>query len=190
MAKTKPFIMFEGEAAINKAIASIKKRGAALQNDMHKAAVSCLAHADKHGNVTPMRNLLDALPGAVRKNALRSWAEQFGKFTWNETAKTLDYDKSKTTTLDSAIAEPFWQWQPEAAYKPLDLKADIAKLLKRVEVARKHGDAVPEDTVAVLMALKDGKTVTVMVDELSQPAGNTAPTAPDTVTKTLAKLAA
>lgn len=190
MAKTTPFIMFEGEAAINKAIASIKRRGASLQNDMHKAAVSCLAHADKHGNVTPMRNLLEAVPNAVRKNALRSWAEQFGKFTWNDTTKTLDFDKSKSTTLDAAIAEPFWQWQPEAAYKPLDLKTELAKLLKRVDTARKHGDAMPEDTVAVLQALKDGKTVTVMVDTMPEPAGNTTPAASDPVAKTLAKLAA
>lgn len=159
--KTPAFRIITDTSALNKAIASIKTRGTKLQADMHTAAVSCLDHADKHGNVTPMRNLIDALPNMTRRNALKAWAEQFGKFRYNEETKAMDYAKDKVTTLDAAIAEPFYEFQPEPEYKPLNMAAEIGKLMTRIANAQKHGETVNPDTIAVLQALKDGKAVTI-----------------------------
>lgn len=172
MSKKTTFKLITDTAALNKAIASIKTRGTKLQADMHTAAVSCLDHADKHGNVTPMRNLLDALPSMTRKNALKAWAEQFGKFVYNEETKTLDYAKDKATTLQAAIDEPFYQFSPEPEYKPLNMAAEIGKLMTRISNAQKHGETVNPDTIAVLQALKDGKAVTIADTATTQEPAN------------------
>lgn len=80
--KQPAFKIIESAKAIDTAIASIAKRGKTLQADIHVAAVSCLVHADKHGDITLAVKLVEAVPSLARKNALRDWFIAHGKFSY------------------------------------------------------------------------------------------------------------
>lgn len=103
-------------AAVSAAITSIKSRGAKLDNDIHSAALACLFHADKHGDITLMNKLLLALPNSARRNALAQWAVHFGKFMPNEDKKSMEtaplaFDKASSTDIEGATAKPFWDFK-------------------------------------------------------------------------------
>lgn len=133
-------------AALNKAIDSIESRGKKLQDDMHVAALSCLQYAEQHGDVTLMQRLIVALPSSTRKNALLAWASDFGKFAVSEDGKSVVYNKHGKTDLATATAKPFWDYVPEQPFKPFDIAAELAKLVKRAEKAAKdERNSLPDD---------------------------------------------
>ena len=134
--------LLTGASAINTAIASISKRGKSLEKDIHVAAVSCLIHADKHGDITLAEKLVQAVPSLARKNALRDWFIAHGKFDYDAKAKQFKFDKASTTLVEEATVTPFWQFKPEVEYKPFDLDAAIQNTLKRALKAVENGDTV------------------------------------------------
>lgn len=157
------FKMLGTAAEINKAIDGIAKTGAAFEKAIHQAAVSCLAHCEKHHDITLMQRLLDALPVLTRRNSLKEWACTLGKFKWDEDANdgkgAFAYDKAKKTMIEEAVNIPFWKIKAEPVYVPFDLTKQITNIMQSAARARKHGEAVPEDKLAILQALKDNKPV-------------------------------
>ena len=147
------FKIIESAKAIDTAIKSIATRGKSLERDIHVAAVSCLVHADKHGDVTLAQKLVEAVPSLARKNALRDWFMAHGKFGYSMEEKAFTYDKKATTHTEAAIETPFWLFKPEAEYKPLDLQAAILQLVKRVDAAVEKGEKLPADKVEALRKL-------------------------------------
>lgn len=147
------FKIIDNAKAIDVAIKSIASRGKTLERDIHVAAVSCLNHADKHGDVTLAQKLVDAVPSLVRKNALRDWFMAHGKFSYDMTEKTLKHNSKGKTQLQVAIDTPFWEFKPEAEYKPLDLQAAILQLVKRAEHAIEKGEKLPADKLEALRKL-------------------------------------
>lgn len=134
---TKPMKLklYEGAAAINKAIDGVIAKGKAWQTEVHKCALSCINHAQKHGDITLMQRLIDGMPGASRKNALILWATFFGPFLLDEETSKLKHRKRVSIDLIAAAAEPFWEFTVEPTLKPFDL----AKALDRVITEfRKH----------------------------------------------------
>lgn len=153
---TKAFEMIKGAELINKEIASIRTDISRLEARIHVAAVSCLAHADEHGDITLMRNLIAALGKSQRKNAVLDWAQAFGKFTYNEVTKELDYCKTASTNIEGAIAAPFWEFRPDPEYHQFDMVAALASLLKKAEKAAqstKQAIPVPSQALVELRAL-------------------------------------
>lgn len=139
---------------IETAIKSIQSRGKSLSRDIHVAAVSCLNHIDKHGDITLLNRLISALPGGWRSNALKAWSEEFGKVNWDNTQKAFVYDKAKRTNLEGAIEIAPEDFKPEAEYKPMDLAADIAKLIKKAEARLgSDNDNVPAELFKKLQEL-------------------------------------
>ncbi len=103
-------------ADVNKAIVGIRTRGAKLDNDIHSVAMACLNHAEKHGDVTLMGNLLLAVPKSTRRNALAQWAFAFGKFQPSTDKATMEsmpvaFNKTAKTDLEAAAAKPFWDFR-------------------------------------------------------------------------------
>lgn len=165
------FKMLDGAKAIDTAIKSINTRGKSLQRDIHIAAVSCMNHADKHGDVTLAQKLVDAVPTLARKNALRDWFIAHGKFSYDATEKSLTFNKKGTTNLEAAIATPFWEFKQEAEYVPFDLQAAILTLVKRADKAMQHGDKVDKVALAQLAALAGVSTPT-KTDKTIKPTSN------------------
>lgn len=143
----KPFALLEGTTAINAAITSIAKRGKMLERDIHILAVSCMAHCDKHGDITLAQKLvtgvIEALPKFAKSHAMIDWFITFGKFKYDDKLKTVVFDKTKTTDLEGAIAKPFWEFRADKAYVPFDYKKAVLQLVARAERAKKNGDDVP-----------------------------------------------
>ena len=138
---------------IDAAIVSIGKRAASLQMDVHKAAVSILHHWSVTGDFRPavvrMNALCDAFGvGGMRANALRDWAMAYGGMEYNEAEKCLVQGKDKAgkgINVKAAMAEPFWLFSPEPAYKPvvfLDLLLSDIRKAEKAAANPKDGDVV------------------------------------------------
>ena len=132
--------------AIELAIKSIQSRGSKLQKDIHVCAVSCLNHIEKHGDITLLNRLVAALPAGWRANAIKAWAEEFGKVNWDNTQKAFTFDKAKKSNIEGAIAVSPEEFKPEAEYKPLDLAEAIKALIKKAqERVGSENDNMPEE---------------------------------------------
>jgi hypothetical protein len=127
--------LLDNPKSIETAIAGIRTNGAKLEKLIHVAACSVLNHADKHGDVTLANKLIEALPGMTRKNALRDWLIQFGKFKYDDTSKAMAYDAKASTRLGAAMETPFWLYKVEQAYRPVDLPAEILRLVAKCDRA-------------------------------------------------------
>lgn len=136
---------------IELAINSIQSRGSKLAKDIHVTAVSCLNHIEKHGDITLLNRLIVALPGGWRSNAVKAWAEAFGKVNYDTKAKAFTFDKSKKSDIEGAIAISPEEFKPEPEYKPMDLAAEIARLIKKAEErVNSENDNVPAELLAKL----------------------------------------
>jgi len=147
------FNIIEGAKAIDTAIKSIATRGKRLERDIHVAAVACLVHADKHGDVTLAQKLVDAIPSLARKNALRDWFIAHGKFDYDATNKTLAFNKKGTTLVEEAIATPFWEFKQEAEYVAPTDEAVHKRIAQVLKFATQEGSKVSKGTIDKLQSL-------------------------------------
>lgn len=144
-------------------IQSIANRSTALRNDCHIAAVSCIMHATKHGDVMYAQRLIEAMGEGWRLNALRAWFGKFGPFTWVAKTKDkaghfgLDKDKRKLMLAELEADEDavgkklsevtYWEFKPETEFMGFDLLKEIKKLIKRASTVKEdEGKAEHPDT--------------------------------------------
>lgn len=146
------FNLISGAAEINKAIDSIATRGSRLRTDIHKAAVSCLAHIEAHGDVTVLSKLDAALPQGSNIKRMRLWAEAHGKVFFDEDTKEYRFSKKSETSVENAMeTHPFdFNKEVEKTETVFDLTAEIIKLAER---AQKKG--VDEGKIKTLLAVTD-----------------------------------
>jgi len=147
---------------INKAIASVLKRGVSLQKDIHVVACSILRVWNTSGDVSKAVSqtnaLVEAMPGMSRKNALKSWVEAHAGFVWNTDENQFVYNSKRTKIADDDVRQgidvPFWDFKPEPEYKPFDLEkllnAMIDKTDKVVKKGVKKEDNIDTDLLASL----------------------------------------
>jgi hypothetical protein len=123
-------------------IKSIQTRGAKLDNDIHLAAVSCVALVTRDRNTTRITSLVNAMPKSSRRKALCDWFEA-------TMPVTMDYSNGKATIakadsddwqeylseyrarLTKAIKTPFWDLKPEKGAKDTLSLDSIIKYLAR-----------------------------------------------------------
>ncbi|UAW09758.1 hypothetical protein APK09_02 [Acinetobacter phage APK09] len=136
---------------INKAIASISKRGKQLDNDIHVAGVSCLKHCDAHGDSTLLDKLVQAMPKGSRKAAFCEWALAYGNVRMLnrenkadksaiEQGRLFAKDKSKTYDEAGAIANHWVDFKPEPdLLTTFDVHAQVAALISKYNKAINKG---------------------------------------------------
>lgn len=154
-------IVVLNQADSTKMIASIAKRGANLDRDIHQVAVSAAVHYVEHGDITLANKLLLAMPKSARKNALFSWFLQYlpsaasnvSKVKAEREAAPLVSVKGVDKSFDKALAEtnPFWDIKAKEGTAEFDCGAYIAGLLKRIQDAAMK-DGVTEEQKAKLLA--------------------------------------
>ncbi|WKV17036.1 hypothetical protein [Nostoc phage NMeng1] len=144
--------LYVGTAAIDKAILSLHKRGQAIQNEMHKIALSVLSHVNEHKDVRVVGKMLSAMPEVSRTNALRAWFEHFGPVVFGD--KDSIMHKPKNVNMQQAAETPFWKFQPEAAYQPIDVEAKLSALIKALTKDETETNRDHHDVINVLSALK------------------------------------
>lgn len=152
MAKQVKLTLLDG-AGIDKTIVSIAKRGKAMDNDIHLVACSIVAHIEKHGDITKVEKLVNAMPQASRKSALKDWFLVMAKVSYDMKNKAFVFDKAKVTMQEDAEATPFWEFKPEPEYKPFDIQASINAIIAKATKAMERGEKVPEATVEALRKL-------------------------------------
>lgn len=161
--------LFTTQADIVTAIESIRTTGKKLDLMIQTAACSIIAHVEKHGDITLINTLVDAMPNGSRVNALRDYMTNFSKGTYDDESKAFKFDKTKTTNQAGAEAIMWTEFSPEKPYVAFDLNALLAGLLKKADKALKDA---PHEVDAELLAklasvLED--TPTVEADPLVNP---------------------
>lgn len=81
-----------------KLVGNIGKSGVKLDAQIQMAAVTAIAYSINDRNVTPGQQLLEALTGGARKDALVSYFEKNGQFAWSKTSKKLEFFDVKKHT--------------------------------------------------------------------------------------------
>ena len=150
---------------IDATTASIANRGVKMQDDIHTCGCAIIRRwhdtSDVSKAVKQMNALLVAIPAMGRANAFKAWVEAYATFVWNTDDKCFAYHKARTKIsfedAKAAIHTPFWEFKPEPDYKPMDLDAMIAALIKKAEKRRDDGltdkDVVPSDKIKALKAI-------------------------------------
>lgn len=133
-----------GAALIGKEIDGIKNAAAKLDTRIHVAALSVASHAHEHGDVTLAQKLVEALGKGMRRNALLAWLVKFGPFAPSEDGKSVVHAKGTEFDLESAKAQPWYDFKQEPAFRPFDLDAMLEKLVENATKAlndKEHPDA-------------------------------------------------
>ena len=141
--------LLKGTDAIQKAITSILIRGKKLDRDIHVAGVSCLQHIEEHGDVTLLNRLVEAMPKGSRVNALREWAECYGKVKFNNETRCFDHCKKSSTLLEDAIETSWVEFKPEPQYKTMNFQDELNKLIAKAydRADTDKGDTIDFDAV-------------------------------------------
>lgn len=161
--------LLKGASAINKAIDSIKNRGAKLDAAIQLAGLSVLAHASEHGDTTCADRLVQAMPKGARKLALVEWMLAFGQMRKLEKKDETEalalkngmlfkLDRSRTLDLDSATEKEWHAFKPEQDVQTaFDVQKALGSVLARLQTASKAGMPVQhrEEALTQLKALAE-----------------------------------
>lgn len=144
--------------ALNKMITSIATRGKALQADIHTAGVSALYHAIEHKSTAFAMALIEAVPSATRKGALKKWLFHFGCFLIKEDNKTWGIDSDRANMLHAEIdralaaaaAVPFWEFSADVEDETfIDGMGAVTALINRLTKAKDAGKLKPEEAILI-----------------------------------------
>ncbi len=125
--------LYTSGKAIEAAIKSAKVVGETYQRELNKIALSLLAHMGKNKDIRLVNKFIGSVSDAIRVNALRSWFETFGNMSYDTEAKAMVYNGARKVRLADAMGNPFWKFQPEADYVPMDVEKAVAGLFKRIQ---------------------------------------------------------
>ena len=124
---------------------------------LHVTVCSCLLHVVEHGNSTPLNDLFDQIgkgKGSVmRLNTLKQFVSERAEVDYDEDTEKFvvnkDGAKAERAKFKAAPEEyvraleatPWNEAKPEPKFKPLNLPAEIAKLVKKADSQLKnHAD--------------------------------------------------
>lgn len=165
-------VIIKGAAAIDKAIASIKNRGAKLDHSIQQAGLSVLAHASEHGDTTCADRLVAAMPKGTRKLALVEWMLAFGQVRVLDKAKpeeaerikagaVFKLDRERKLNIDGADEMQWHEFKKEAPVSTaFDAQAAVANVLARMRGAAAKGMSIEHKAEA----LKDAQALVTMLE--------------------------
>ena len=161
--------IIKGTKDINAAINSIKTRGANLDSSIQLAALSVLAHASEHGDITLADKLVMAMPKGGRKLALVEFMLAFGQVAKKANAKTgavFTLDKTRVLDLASADAKPWTEFKKEASISTaFDAQAAVLSLINRLRgttLAITNREAALKEAQALVALLSAAESPTVI----------------------------
>ena len=161
---TKAQTLYKGAAQINKAIDSIKNRGAKLDASIQIAALSVLAHASEHGDTTCADRLVHAMPAGARKLALVEFILAFGQMRKLDKTNEAEaiaikdgmlfkLDRSRKLDMEGASSTEWYKFKPEAAMlEAFDAQKAVASLLGRLRSAAAKGLSIEHKDKAIAEA--------------------------------------
>lgn len=137
----------------DKTVASIKKAGAKMDEELHSAACFALEQINMHGNNGPVNKLLGAFNKSSRKEAMYTWFNDFGMGKREKDGtivfaakKKLSYEGVDTSAFDVlaiAASIPFYEYTKEIApASSYDVMKGIRSILNKAKSAQGKGVAV------------------------------------------------
>lgn len=173
--------LFTTKATLVAAIEDIRVTGKKLDSMIWVAAVSVIAHIEKHGDITLAQTLVDAMPKGSRVNALLAYLEEFGKLSWDAAEKKLAYAKTKTSNVEGAMAISWVEFKPEPPYQAMTLESAVAALIKKAQDRADLGDERDHIDMDRLAAMSKMVSDWALCDEMNA-ASAVDPIAADVVT--------
>lgn len=129
------YTTFKTAADLNTAIDKVVADSKTMQDKIQNVAFGILCHAVKHGDYTMATRLVNELADGVRKVALVAYFETAG-LKVNEAGDGFsdwagaEFIKERAEELKTTM---WWTLKPANPYNGFDLKAELARLLKRAE---------------------------------------------------------
>jgi len=123
-------IVILNEKDTRNTIKLIATSGKKLDERIHQAGCSAMAHYHEHGDGTLLTELAHAMPKSGRGNALKYWVTKYANVQWDKKAYAgtggfvkNPKDAERTVHIEEAMLHPFWEkvdteqkeWKPENA---------------------------------------------------------------------------
>jgi hypothetical protein len=143
------------QSALDKAIASITKRGKAMVAELHRITCGVMVYTAISGRIDLINKLDKSVPAGFYKTGLRRFIEAKGPVTWTKgdkkagveagfvldtvKAKALrdEYKADEAKVKADLLSKTFGEFAPEPEYKGFDLEQQAHALLKRAEAVAK-----------------------------------------------------
>lgn len=130
------------------AIGLIATSGAALDEQIHTAAVSCLYHAKNHGDVTLASRLVDAMPKSTRRLALIHWFNKYGPLVFDKPTNAFKLARGKEPRpyeIEKAEETPFWDLTTEKNPAKFSVESLLKSVATRFKKAKEKGELADGD---------------------------------------------
>lgn len=170
------YTTFKSVETLNKAIDAVIVTSQTMQAEVQNVAFGILMHAYKHGDYSAAARLVNGLADGVRKVGLVAYFELAGLVV-NEKGdgfsdwKGKDFIKSQADKLKETM---WWSLKPANPYKGFDLKAEIARLIKKAENEAKKAEGFKQAGDADSAALvKIDVALLTSLKSMAAPAGVT-----------------
>lgn len=170
------YTTFKTAETLNKAIDAVIVTSQTMQAEVQNVAFGILMHAYKHGDYSAAARLVNGLADGVRKVGLVAYFEMAGLVV-NEKGdgfsdwKGKDFIKANADKLKETM---WWTLKPANPYKGFDLKAEIARLIKKAENEAKKAEGFKqsgdEDSAALV---KIDVALLTSLKSMAAPAGVT-----------------
>lgn len=156
--------LVNSDDAIDAAILSVHRRTDTVQMDIHRILYALAERWVSTGDIRPavrhVNMLIDNMPKGIRSNAIRSWVEVhmgmiFAEEGDNKGKFVAGKRKPKDVDLKAAMNERWFEFKPEAPYKPINFETMFDTLMKKAAKADpSKGDEVDTGLVQALAKAK------------------------------------
>lgn len=136
-------------------IKSIGKISATLQDSIHEVACSIVGHALQHGDVTLADSLVQAMGKGTRHQAIVTWLETFGPFTFKKNEdgshsfalnrkKRAEFDgRAPNEVVESLLAgETWYDYTKESVKSIYDVEKMVANVINAAAAKVKKGEQI------------------------------------------------
>lgn len=176
--------LFTTKKAIVAAIADVATTGKKLDEMIHVAAASIVAHIAEHREVSLANQLIEAMPKGSRVNAVIAYFDKVSQATYDSVSKTFTFDRNKSADQELAVSKSWTEYKPEAPYGGMDLRAVMLKMIVAADKAlasdnaeRKAKDKINAKDLADIKLL--AATMGIELPKAPEPKADTKPVAAD-----------
>ena len=172
MKKTIKVNVIVGSDKIVAAIESACNRGAKLDKEFHKIAVSIATHINEYHEISLMESLFEKFPKGSRVVAMQEWFAKYAKVDYDKETKTWSPKRSEAMDLTEAIQNPWYDFKTE---KPFQAPSALADILQKQYTsnlkARLREELTADQTKAIDKNIGDikvaAKALGVTLEELA-----------------------
>lgn len=136
--------IYEGDKAINAALAKLEKTAVSFKWEVQSLLVSVTLHHARHGDTTGITNVMnktcDIMKDMSHKNAVNRWFEAFACVSWSSEKKCFVHSKTKVEaaaqdfeafTAKITEAKSYWEMTKPDEFKPVKILTPLIAAINR-----------------------------------------------------------